>query len=125
MLTNYLAQIWGISLVIVPLALLINQKYLRRLFVEIENEASMFFWGIISLVIGLAMVLSYNVWTKDWSVIITIFGWLSLIKGLCLLFMPENAKKMAKKMENQQWLPIALVVAIFIGLVITYFGFTA
>jgi hypothetical protein len=30
-----------------------------------------------------------------------------------------------KKMENQQWLPIALVVAVFVGLLITYLGFTA
>lgn len=124
-LVNYLADIWGISLVFVPLALLVNPKYLKGLFAEVENEATMFFWGIISLVIGLAMVLSYNVWAQNWQVIITILGWVSLIKGLCVLFFPEHTKKCVRKMESQQWLPFALIVAVFIGLVITYFGFTA
>jgi uncharacterized protein YjeT (DUF2065 family) len=123
-LSNYLAELWGVSLVVVSLAILTKPKYLKKLFAEVENEATMFFWGMVSLVIGLAMVLAYNVWLQNWQVIITILGWLSLIKGLAVLFFPEYTKKYAKKMENQQWLPIALVVLVFIGLVITYFGFT-
>ena len=122
---NYLAEIWGISLVIVPLALLINEKYLKRLFLEIENDATIFFLGIVSLVIGLAMILSYNVWAKNWQVIITILGWVSLLKGLAVLFLPEYTKKMVKRMENASALPYALVVLVIIGLVITYYGFTA
>ena len=125
MLLNYLAEIWGISLVIIPLALLVNSKYLKRMFTEIENEATMFSWGIVSLVIGLAMILSYNVWAQSWQVVITIIGWLALLKGLVLLFLPEYMKKWVKKLENQQWLPVALVIMVFVGLVITYLGFTA
>ena len=125
MLSNYLAEVWGISLVIIPLALLVNQKYLKRLFAEVENEATMFFWGMVSLVIGIAMVLAHNVWVQNWQVIITILAWLALLKGLALLFLPEYMKEWAKKMENKQWLPIALVVMVFVGLVITYLGFTA
>jgi hypothetical protein len=124
-LVNYLAEIWGLSLVLISLALLINQKYLKRLFAEIENEATMFFLGIVSLVIGLAMVLSYNIWDKNWQIIITILGWVSLIKGLSVLFLLEFIKNLVKKMENSQFLPYALFILIFIGLAITYFGFTS
>ena len=124
-LANYLAQIWGIALVLIPLALLINPKYLKRLFVEVENDATMLFLGIVSLVIGLAMVLAYNVWAKNWQVIITLLGWGSLIKGLSTLFLPDYTKNCIKKMENASWIPYGLVVAIFVGLIITYFGFTA
>jgi len=125
-LLNYLAEILGISLVIIPLALLINPKYLKRLFVEADNEITIFFVGILSLVVGLAMTLDYNIMqAQNWQVIITIIGWLALLKGLFLLFLPEYTKKWVKKMENQQWLPIALVVLVFVGLIITYLGFTA
>lgn len=122
---NYLAEIWGITIVVVFLALLIKPKHLKRLFAEIENEASMFFWGIISLVIGLAMILAYNVWAQGWQIIITILGWLSLLKGLHLLLMPEHAKAWTKKLENAPLLPYALVIGVIIGLVITYLGFTS
>lgn len=124
-LSNYLAEVWGISIVVVSLALLIKPNYLKRLFAEVENETTMFFWGMVSLVIGIAMILSYNVWEQNWQVIITILGWGSLVKGLSVLFLPELMKSWVKKMENQQWLPIALVIMVFVGLVITYLGFTA
>ncbi len=125
MLSNYLAEIWGISIVVISLAFLVKEKHLKRLFSAIETEENLFCWGFVTFVIGAAMVLSHNVWDKNWQVIITIFGWASLVKGLSFLFFPEFVKKMAKKMENQQWLPIALVVAVFIGLALTYLGFTA
>jgi len=124
-LSNYLAEIWGISITVVCLALLIKEKHLRRLFAEIETENNMFCWGLASVVIGLAMVLAHNVWVKNWQVIVTILGWISLIKGLSLLFIPELVKSWVKKIESKQWLPFALVVGVFIGLAITYYGFTA
>jgi hypothetical protein len=80
-LSNYLAELWGITFVAVSLALLIKPKLLERLFAEVENEATMFFWGTVSLVIGIAVVLAHNVWVPDWRVVITILGWLSLIRG--------------------------------------------
>src|SRR3989344_8289582 len=123
MLSNYLAEIWGISIVVISLVMLIRPNYLKRLFKEIENEATMFFCGIVNLVIGLAMILAHNIWSQNWQVIITILGWLSLLKGLAVLFFPEYTKNLAKKMENKQWLPIALVIMVFVGLLITYFGF--
>jgi uncharacterized membrane protein len=125
MLVNYLAEVWGISIVVVSLALLIKEKHLKQLFASLETEERFFEWGFISLVIGLAMILAYNVWTQNWQIIITILGWLALVKGLALLFLPEKMKAWAKKMQNKQWLPIALVVFVLIGLVITYLGFTA
>ena len=124
-LVNYLAQVWGISIVVISLALLINEKHLKSLMAKIETDESLFLWGFVSLIIGLAMVLSYNVWSQTWQVIITILGWLALLKGICLLFMPQTMKKWAKSVGYQQWLPVYLVVLIFIGLAITYLGFTA
>lgn len=125
MLSNYLAELWGILIAIVSLALLIKEKHLKKLFAEIETENNLFLWGLISLVVGVAMVLTHNVWVKNWTVIVTILGWLSLIKGLCLLFVPEYAKEWSKKMENAPFLPYALLVAVLFGLVLTYLGFTA
>ena len=123
-LSNYLAELWGITIVLVSLALLVKPKRLERLFAEAENEVTMFFWGIVSLVIGIAMVLVHNVWVLNWRVVITILGWLSLIKGLDVLFLPGYMRKRWSKMDNQQWLPI-LFFLLFVGLVITYLGFTA
>lgn len=124
-LSNFLAEVWGISIVAISLSLLIKEKYVKRLFVAIEEEGIMFSWGTMILILGVAMVVSHNVWVKNWQVVITVLGWMSLIKGLSLLFFPEFVKKWANKIKDAQWLPIAFVVITFLGLAITYLGFTA
>ena len=125
MLSNYLAEIWGISMAVVCFALLIKEKHLKKLFQALETENNLFSWGLVSFVIGISTVLAHNIWVKNWQVAVTILGWVALIKGLSLLFMPEVLKNTVRKMENKQWLPILLVVGVFIGLALTYFGFTA
>lgn len=125
MLLNYLAQIWGISTVIISLALLIKEGHLKKLFASLETDDNFFLWGFISLVIGVAMILAYNVWAWNWQLVITVLGWAALLKGLLLLFCPEFMKKWAKKIDNKKWMPIWLMILLILGLVITYFGFTA
>lgn len=125
MLSNYLAELWGISLVVISLALLIKDKNIKIIFSKFEKEENLFCCGFVTFAIGLSMVLAHNIWIKNWQVVITIFGWISLAKGLSLLFFPEFVKNLIKKMEGQQWLPFALVISVFIGLALAYFGFTA
>jgi uncharacterized protein YjeT (DUF2065 family) len=124
MLANYLAEVWGILIVIISLALLIKPDYLKILFAEVENNASLFVWGLVSLAIGTAMILAQNVWVH-WQIIVTLLGWVAFIKGLACLFMPETVKNMTKKIENSTFIPYAMIIALLIGLVVTYFGFTA
>jgi len=125
MLSNFLAELWGISLVLISLSLIIKDKYIKRIFSAIEDD-EMFCWGIASMVMGVAMVLSHNIWVKNWTVVITIFGWASLAKGLAMIFLPDLVKKWTKKIESSTAvLSLALLAALFVGLVLTYLGFTA
>lgn len=123
-LVNYLAELWGILLVIFSFGLILREKHLKRLYESVESEQGLLMWGLVSLVIGVAMVLSYNVWDLSWHVIITILGWVALLKGLAILFITDTVKFFTKRMENWKFVPYALVVALVLGLVITYFGFT-
>jgi hypothetical protein len=125
MLSNYLAEVWGISIVVVCLALLVKDGHLKKFYASLETEDNFFLWGFISFVIGIAMILVYNVWAWNWQVIITLLGWAALVKGLFLLFLPETMKAWVKKINYQKWMPVWLVVLLIIGLVITYLGFTA
>lgn len=125
MLANYLAELFGIVLVATSLALLINQNNLKRLLDSAEDDKALFCWGVKSLIVGVAMILAYNVWMQSWQVIITIIGWLALIKGLLMLFLPNIVKKWAKKISFSNYLPYYLIFVLIVGLVVTYFGFTA
>ncbi len=47
-----------------------------------RNQALIFFAGMILLVCGLAIVRFHNTWEWSWTLIVTLFGWLSIIGGI-------------------------------------------
>ena len=124
-LINYLAEVWGISIIVISFALLIKESYVKKLLASMESEGNLFISGAVSFVIGISMVLSQNIWVRNWQVIITILGWLVLVKGLAIMFFPGSIKNWIRKIDAAQFLPFALLALIIVGLVITYFGFTA
>ena len=124
-LSNFLANIWGLSFIIVGLSLLIYQKNIKRLFQLAENEINLFFCGVCSSIVGIAMILTHNLWVSDWRVIVTLLGWLALARGIMLLFLPKMVINLHKKMENSQWISSVLVAVVVLGCVLIYFGFTA
>ncbi len=42
--------------------------------------------GIIMFVAGLALLQAHNVWQKNWTVLITLAGWILLLLGLVRMF---------------------------------------
>ena len=120
---NFVTELWGIFMVVVPLALLVNQGLIRKIFTFAEDELVLLFGGMISFMIGVASVLSYNVWTANWGTVITVFGWIAILKGICLLFFPAWSKKMHNMLKDKEWISYLLLVAVFIGLFLSYAGF--
>jgi hypothetical protein len=54
----------------------------------IANRALIFLTGMLALAAGVAIVNVHNVWAPDWRVIITILGWLLVLRGVMLLVFP-------------------------------------
>ncbi len=46
--------------------------------------------GIVWLMGGLAVVWFHNLWTKDWRVLVTLLGWMSLLAGLARMAFPDG-----------------------------------
>jgi hypothetical protein len=89
----FVAQFWGWLTLTVALILFIRPKVLhdiKRLIVE--NRAFGLAYGLMSLILGITSVLLHNVWELNWHVVITIFGWLALVKGIIVLAWPEISK---------------------------------
>ena len=91
MLISYIfAQIIGVYLIFVGLLLLSRYNELRHIIIEcFNNRALIFISGIFMLLLGLTVVLSHNVWERSWVVLITLAGWLTLLKGVTYLFVSQ------------------------------------
>ena len=121
----FLAKLIGPVMIIVGLAVLINQDEFRKLAQDfVGNRALMFLSGLILLPAGLAIVLVHNVWRLDWRVLITIVGWLVTISGAVRLLAPRFVAERGGIMLKHPQMPlIAGIIWAAIGFVLFFYGY--
>ena len=107
------------------IGILANHQFYRKLFEDfIERTSNLYIGGVMALIIGYLIVAFHNTWTKDVSVIITIVGWLALVKGLLILACPKLMITLTKAiLKNKNFLKIEAIIVIIIGLLFAFFGF--
>lgn len=54
-----------------------------------ENPHRMLIPGLATAVFGLIVVFNHNIWVRGWLVVVTVAGWLFLVKGLTFLLGPR------------------------------------
>lgn len=124
-LSIFLAKLLGLYLLIASIAILVNHKPFNKLLNEyVKNLPAVFFQSVFALLFGLALVISHNVWTGDWRVIVTVIGWLALLKGVAHLFAPQAAIKKGVDFYHATS-PVIFVITTLLGAYLTYIGFTA
>ena len=123
MISIFLAKLLGLYLVIVISGIFLNRKLMERIVKDFsDNLGLVYLSGFFSLLIGLLVVLNHNVWSADWKMIITLIGWLTLVKGIIRIFFPEKLFKLAKKFPSG-WLNVVCAIFFVIGIYLTYIGF--
>ena len=48
-----------------------------------------FFMVILTLVLGLLIIATHNVWVADWPVVVTLLGWILAVKSALFLLFPQ------------------------------------
>src|SRR5450432_1729319 len=90
--TIFLSRLIGLYCILVALSMITRkQATLESVTAVLRDPSMMFVLGAITLVAGLAMVLAHNIWSGGaLAVIVTLVGWMMLIKSLSFLFLsPE------------------------------------
>ena len=120
----FLARAIGLLGVITSLAVLTRYKealaYEERLVKHVEN---IYLSGFFILILGVLLVVGHQVWTSDWRVIITILGWLVLLKGIFRVSFPGTVKRLIEKKKRSRWFMAGEVVMLLISLYLLYQGF--
>ena len=121
----FLARLIGPILVLAAAGLLLNRKIMDAVVREVLGSAVLLsFLGLLDFVAGLAIVLTHNVWVADWRVIITILGWLLVIRGAVRVLIPDRLKGLATKvLTNKTAVCVSLGVTLALGLVLSFFGY--
>jgi hypothetical protein len=75
--------------------------------------------GVIMFVGGLAVVRAHNVWARNWTVLITLSGWVFLILGLIRMFAASQYRQ-ASAGTSPAVFTVLEACLLVVGLIITY-----
>lgn len=123
--SKFLAKVIGVYLFIVSIAMLINkQGFLLAVDQLTHDNSAMFIAGFFTIILGILIVIAHNVWQWNWRALITLIGWIGLIKGIAILFYPQIINSSAQiYLHSNTFYYLAACIDLTLGLVLCYFGF--
>jgi hypothetical protein len=92
--TRFLARLIGVYCLIVSLAMASHSEAnIQTITSLVHNAPLLFLSGIIAVVTGLGIILNHNQWIGGATpVIVTLVGWIALIKGTLVLLLTPDAE---------------------------------
>ena len=127
-LTVYLGKLIGLFLLIAALAMFLDEDSIVEMATAlVDDRALLLIVGLLALGIGLAIVVGHNVWSGGlFPIVITLFGWSQLVRGLLLLFLPAEAQiTFFQVMRLEDFFYLYAGISLAIGAYLTYAGFTS
>ena len=125
--TVFLSRLIGLYCILVALSMITRrQATLESVRALLHDPSMMFVVGVITLSAGLAMVLAHNIWSGGaLVVIVTLVGWITLIKGLFFLFLPPGmeAEFFLRQLHYQDLFYLYGCISLGLGGYLTYGGF--
>ncbi len=127
--TIFLSRFFGLYFILVVLPMMIHKQAVVDMITGLfRDPAMMFMLGLLTLAAGLAMVLAHNIWAGGaLPVVVTILGWLTLIKGFMflLLFSEGAAELYLGTFHYNQLFYLYMAICLVIGAYLTWGGFAS
>jgi len=99
------AKIIGLYCLIVSVSALLSYQKIPNLVQEfINSEGLIYLAAIIALIVGILVTTFHPVFTYDWRLIITLFGWGSFLVGIIHLLIPELALQLIQAISDHRFL---------------------
>ena len=125
--TVFLAKLLGLYLIVISVTMFAHaQATVEILKAIVQDRPLLFMSGLMGVTAGLAIVLVHNVWSGGiLPIIVTLFGWASLIKGILLLLLsPETESRVfIVGLGYEEHPNLFAVFALLLGAYMTYSGF--
>jgi hypothetical protein len=123
-LSKLIAKIASVLYLAASIGAFFGTDYYRKLADDLFSNAGLVYMvGFITVIIGFLIVTFHNIWTKNWTVLITVLGWLALAKGICLIAFPQFVHTLSDRIFTDWGFKIFPYTALCLGLLFAYFGF--
>jgi uncharacterized membrane protein len=106
--SRQLAQIIGPVLSVMTLSEMINLSVW-----EINIPAVTFLNGVLLFIAGMSIIRVHNFWVRNWTILITLIGWITIMLGLARMFFP-TAKQAGENLSTYFLLSVLVVIGLFL-----------
>lgn len=127
-LTIFLSRLLGLFFLLVAITMFLQQQNtVETVAMFFRDPPLIMVLGMITLAIGLAIVLAHNVWSGGvLPVVVTVLGWLFLIRGIVLLTLPPTeVTALFEMLRFSRFAPLFELIMLIIGAYLTVAGFRA
>jgi len=128
--TAFLGKLLGLYLIAVSASMFAHaQATVEIMKAIIQDPPLLFIAGLMGVTAGLAIILAHNVWSGGaLPIVVTLFGWVSLIKGTLLLTLSPEAESrvfIVGGLHYEQHPNLYAAFALLLGAYLTYAGFSS
>lgn len=127
--SRYIARLMGPVLLLIGIGMVMGMltegdAYSSLMKEFIGSRALIFITGALALVAGLAVVNAHNLWVPDWRVIVTILGWLLIVRGISNLVFPGTVQTVGDRMIASHGGVLAgAAITIVLGAILSIMGY--
>lgn len=121
----FIARLIGPVMVVTGLISLFDLDGLKQMAREfLASRGLIFLAGFLTLLGGLVIVNTHNLWVADWPVIITVFGWIMIAAGIMRMGLPGLVKSIGETMlAKEAVLRVSGVVQLALGAFLMFKGY--
>jgi len=94
-----------------------NPKRIKQIIEDIQDEKFTILISFLAIIIGLLNILFHNVWEANIRLVVTLFGWLALLKGIMLFTFPRTTTKKITEM-NIKFVQAMYIFVFLIGVIL-------
>lgn len=113
--TVFLLKFWGWYCVVFFFILSFNPKRIKQIVEDLQDQKFTILVSFLAIIIGLLNILVHNIWESNISIVVTLFGWLALLKGMMLFTFPKTTTKKITKL-NIKFVQAMYILIFFLGI---------
>ena len=93
-LTSFIAQLFGLYMALIGGVMLLRREAMLQIMTDIVDQRPLIFiLAMLRGLIGLAIVLAHNIWSGPLTIIVTLIGWITFVRGVALLLLPADTER--------------------------------
>lgn len=95
-----LARIFGLFLTLFAIGVLFNREHIRKAVKDIaEHDGLQIPAALFPMLVGCYLIIVHNIWAWNWSLVLTLFGWLIFLAGAFRCLFVSQWVSMLKKLN--------------------------